>query len=96
MFALRSTLVACCVILSTAAVRADDLAKKIEAVIDGTEYKQAHWGVLIVDSKTGDVVYARNAEKLFAPASTTKLYSCATALCVLLGLRSHRQKLPVP
>ena len=61
MSAFRSTLVACCVILWAAPARGDDLAKKIEAVIDGPAYKQAHWGMLVVDSKTGDVLYARNA-----------------------------------
>ena len=62
-------------------LRADDsLAAKIEAVIDTDTYKPAHWGVLIVDMKTGEPLYAHNPDKLFAPASTTKLYSCAAAL----------------
>jgi len=83
MFAFRVPLLLCCLSLVPVSARGDELAKKIEAVIDGPSYKQAHWGILIVDSKSGDVLYARNAERLFAPASTTKLYSCATALCVL-------------
>lgn len=59
---------------------ADPLAAKIDAIIDGKDYVQAHWGLLVVDTKTGEVVYARNPDKLFAPASVTKLYSCAAAL----------------
>jgi len=58
----------------------EPLAKAIDAVIDGPDYKQAHWGILIVDAKTGETIYQRNAEKLFTPASTTKLYSCAAAM----------------
>jgi D-alanyl-D-alanine carboxypeptidase/D-alanyl-D-alanine-endopeptidase (penicillin-binding protein 4) len=58
----------------------DDVRAKIEEVIDGPDYREAHWGILVVDSTTGAPIYARNAEKLFFPASTTKLYSCATAL----------------
>ena len=61
--------------------RADDpLAKKLEAVMDGKDYKQARWGVLVTDAKTGDVLYAREPDKLFTPASTTKLLSGAAAL----------------
>jgi D-alanyl-D-alanine carboxypeptidase/D-alanyl-D-alanine-endopeptidase (penicillin-binding protein 4) len=65
------------------AAGADDLAKKLEAVMDGPDYVQAHWGVLVVDAKSGDVVYARNPDKLFTPASTTKLFSSAAALIAL-------------
>ncbi len=62
---------------------ASDLAAKIEAVIDGPDYRQAHWGILVVDSQSGEPLYARNADRLFFPASTTKLYSCAAALAAL-------------
>jgi serine-type D-Ala-D-Ala carboxypeptidase/endopeptidase (penicillin-binding protein 4) len=61
----------------------DDLAAKIDEVINRPEYKQAHWGALIVDAKTGSTIYERNAERLFAPASTTKLFSVAAALAIL-------------
>jgi len=70
----------------------DPLAKKIDAVIDGKDYTQAHWGVLIVDSTTGETVYARNEKKLFAPASTTKLYTCAAALAAF----GHDHKFVTP
>jgi D-alanyl-D-alanine carboxypeptidase/D-alanyl-D-alanine-endopeptidase (penicillin-binding protein 4) len=63
------------------AVRADEpLAKKLDAVMDGPDYKHSHWGLLAVDAKTGETVYARNPDMLFTPASTTKLFSCAAAL----------------
>ena len=61
----------------------DDLVGRIEAVINGPDYKQAHWGLLVVDSQTGETIYAHNPDHLFFPASTTKLYSCSTALAVL-------------
>jgi D-alanyl-D-alanine carboxypeptidase/D-alanyl-D-alanine-endopeptidase (penicillin-binding protein 4) len=74
--------------------RADgDLAEKLEAVLDGPDYKAAHWGVLVVDAKTGETLYARNADKMFAPASVTKLFSCAAAF-VELGA-DHRFVTPV-
>ncbi len=61
----------------------DALAKQLDAVIDGPDYKHATWGVLVVDAKTGATVYARNPDALLAPASVTKLFSCAAALVAL-------------
>jgi len=58
----------------------DALAKQIEALTTGPDYQGSRWGLLVVEAKTGKVVYAQNADELFAPASTTKLYSCAAAL----------------
>src|SRR5262249_25715740 len=69
--------------LPISAAAAGDLPSPIEAVINAPRYRQAHWGLLVVDSKSGQVLYEHNADRLFAPASTTKLYSCATALCLL-------------
>jgi D-alanyl-D-alanine carboxypeptidase/D-alanyl-D-alanine-endopeptidase (penicillin-binding protein 4) len=62
---------------------ADDLAAKIEAVINASEYKHSRWGILVVDADTGKPVYAHNADQLFAPASVTKLFSTAAALVEL-------------
>ncbi|MBA4064327.1 MAG: D-alanyl-D-alanine carboxypeptidase/D-alanyl-D-alanine-endopeptidase [Isosphaera sp.] len=60
-----------------------DLARHLDAVMDGPDYRHATWGVLVVDAKTGDTVYARNPEALLVPASVTKLFSCAAALVAL-------------
>ncbi len=65
-------------------VRADDgLAARIDAVINGPEYKHSRWGLLVVDGDSGKTVYEHNADMLFAPASVTKLYTCAAALSAL-------------
>lgn len=58
----------------------EKLSPQIDQVINGPRFKQAHWGILVVDLKSGEVIYEHDADKLFAPASTTKLYSVATAL----------------
>ncbi len=76
------------VVLAVVAVcavgRSDDrsgrLASAIEAVTSGPDYKHAHWGLLFVDLESGATVYEHNRHKLFVPASTTKLYSVASAL----------------
>ena len=72
---------------------ADSLAARIEAVIDGPDYKQAHWGILVVDAQTGKTVYAHNPDRLVTPASTTKLFSCAAALATFGA--DHRFETPV-
>lgn len=59
---------------------ADKLATDISAVIEAPEFKTAHWGILVVDLQSGAVVYEMNPDRLFAPASVTKLFSVATAL----------------
>jgi D-alanyl-D-alanine carboxypeptidase/D-alanyl-D-alanine-endopeptidase (penicillin-binding protein 4) len=60
-----------------------ELTKQLNAVIDGPDYKHASWGVLVVNAKTGETVYERNPETMLAPASVTKLFSCATALIAI-------------
>jgi D-alanyl-D-alanine carboxypeptidase/D-alanyl-D-alanine-endopeptidase (penicillin-binding protein 4) len=59
------------------------LAKQLDAVIDGPEYKHASWAALVVNAETGETVYERNPETMLAPASVTKLFSCAAALVAL-------------
>ncbi|MGC3972518.1 MAG: D-alanyl-D-alanine carboxypeptidase [Pirellulales bacterium] len=56
------------------------LASALEAVFDVPEFKHSHWGVLVVDPETCRTLYDRNGDKLFAPASVTKLFSVASAL----------------
>jgi D-alanyl-D-alanine carboxypeptidase/D-alanyl-D-alanine-endopeptidase (penicillin-binding protein 4) len=73
-------LMLCCFVPWSPARAADELPDKINAVIEAPEYKHARWGILVVDAETGKTVYERNPDMLFAPASVTKLYSCAAAL----------------
>jgi D-alanyl-D-alanine carboxypeptidase/D-alanyl-D-alanine-endopeptidase (penicillin-binding protein 4) len=83
--------------LLAAPVWADDgaaqLAAKIDAVINAPEYKHSRWGLLVVDDETGRTVYEHNPDMLFAPASVTKLYTCAAALAALGP--DHRFETPV-
>jgi D-alanyl-D-alanine carboxypeptidase/D-alanyl-D-alanine-endopeptidase (penicillin-binding protein 4) len=62
---------------------AQNLATRIAEIIDVPEYRHGRWGLLVVEADSGRVVYERNAQKLFIPASTTKLYSCSSALQAL-------------
>ncbi len=71
------------VLVPTSPAQADELTDKIQSIITAPEYKGSRWGILAVDLKTKAVVYALNPDMLFAPASVTKLYSCAAALLAL-------------
>jgi D-alanyl-D-alanine carboxypeptidase/D-alanyl-D-alanine-endopeptidase (penicillin-binding protein 4) len=62
-------------------------------VLSVPEFRNGQWGLLVVDRKTGATLYERNPDKLFAPASVTKLFSGAAAL-VELG-PGHRFQTPL-
>jgi D-alanyl-D-alanine carboxypeptidase/D-alanyl-D-alanine-endopeptidase (penicillin-binding protein 4) len=72
---------------------ADTLESKVEAVLKAEPYANAHWGLLVVDSKTGKVVFEKNADQMFGPASVTKLFSTSAAF-VDLGA-NHKFETPV-
>src|SRR5262245_52420747 len=58
------------------------LARRMDRVLDTPPYDRATWGVMVMDS-AGKVLYQRNADRLFAPASNTKLVVSATATALL-------------
>ncbi len=43
-------------------------------------FAQAHWGIHVVSLETGRTLFSANGDKLFIPASTTKLFTGALAL----------------
>src|ERR1051325_10678480 len=59
------------------------LRTMIDSLADAPEFSNAHWGILIVDPERGDTLYARNAGKLFMPASNMKILTSSTALTQL-------------
>jgi len=71
----------------------DSLSRRVDAVLAAPGFQNGHWGVLVVDRKTGETIYERNGDQLFAPASVTKLFSTAAAL-VELG-PSYRFRTPL-
>ncbi|HET7456614.1 MAG TPA: hypothetical protein VFJ74_03100, partial [Gemmatimonadaceae bacterium] len=44
------------------------LVATIDSLVSAPRFRNAHWGVLIVDAAAGDTIYSRNAGKLFIPA----------------------------
>jgi D-alanyl-D-alanine carboxypeptidase/D-alanyl-D-alanine-endopeptidase (penicillin-binding protein 4) len=59
------------------------LSRRIESILATPGFQNGHWGIMVVDRKTGQTVFERNPDQLFAPASVTKLFSTAAALVEL-------------
>ena len=59
------------------------LQAKIEATLNDPLLASSNVGVKIVSLETGEVLYEKNAEKLYHPASTMKLITSAAALVKL-------------
>src|SRR6185295_15193686 len=53
---------------------------RIDAVLSQPDLSYGFWGVSVVSLSTGKILYERNSEKLFTPASNTKLFTTAAAL----------------
>ncbi len=80
-------------IATTSARAGTPFDARVEAVVGARDFANAHWGLLVVDSATGRTVLERDADRLFCPASVTKLFSAAAAL-VDLGA-DHRFRTPI-
>lgn len=61
----------------------DSWIDRLEEIISQPRYQSARWGILVADLATGEILFQRDADKLFTPASTTKLFSVAAALDAL-------------
>ena len=59
------------------------LRTTLDSMVASAEFRNAHWGILIVDAERGDTLYSRNAGKLFMPASNMKIVTGAVALTTL-------------
>jgi D-alanyl-D-alanine carboxypeptidase/D-alanyl-D-alanine-endopeptidase (penicillin-binding protein 4) len=62
------------------AARPRGLARQIEAILRRSEARRGHWGVEVARLSDGAVLYARDADRLFLPASNMKLFTTAAAL----------------
>ena len=61
----------------------DTLATRIQKVMDRPEFARANFGIEFLDLASGKILYSHDAEKLFVPASTTKLLTEGTLLAKL-------------
>jgi len=82
------TLVLCCVLLISQAHAAahkkeGNLKKRIDAILAQPDLSRGYWGIEITSLASGKVLYSRDADKLFTPASNTKLFTTAAALALI-------------
>ncbi|MDE0084621.1 MAG: D-alanyl-D-alanine carboxypeptidase/D-alanyl-D-alanine-endopeptidase [Candidatus Poribacteria bacterium] len=61
----------------------EKLHADIDVVLQDALFTTASIGIKVVAVETGEVIYAKNDHKLHHPASTTKLFTAATALAKL-------------
>ena len=61
----------------------EKLHADIDAVLQEPLFTTANIGIKVIAVETGEVIYERNPLKLHHPASTTKLFTAATALAKL-------------
>jgi len=78
-------LTACVTVMKTAHLSSprSELRHEIDSLTSQPEFRNAQWGVLIVNPRTGDTLYSKNAGKLFMPASNMKIVTSAAALTLL-------------
>jgi len=56
------------------------LPEGILNIMNAPLYKGSSWGILVKDLESGEIIYQLNMEKLFVPASTTKLFTLSAGL----------------
>jgi D-alanyl-D-alanine carboxypeptidase/D-alanyl-D-alanine-endopeptidase (penicillin-binding protein 4) len=60
-----------------------DLGKRIDGILSRADVARGFWGVEIEELETGRVLYSRDADRLYTPASNTKLFTTAAALALI-------------
>jgi PBP4 family serine-type D-alanyl-D-alanine carboxypeptidase len=78
-----ATFISSLLLLPSLATAQDTLAARIQKVMDRPEFARANFGIQFVDLATGKILYKHDANKLFVPASTTKLLTEGTLLAKL-------------
>ena len=59
------------------------LQERIAGALGSPDLARGFWGIEVVSLSTGETLYSQNADKLFTPASNTKLFTTAAALALI-------------
>lgn len=73
-------------LLLTAEVQAgsrNSVEKRINAVLASPDLQRGFWGIEVVSLDNGKTLYSQNSDRLFTPASNTKLFTTAAALALI-------------
>src|SRR5260370_42566559 len=57
-----------------------ELQQQLSTHLSQPKFDAALWGVKVVSLDSGQVIFEQNSQKLFSPASNSKLYTVALAL----------------
>lgn len=60
-----------------------ELQERISELLNDPNFVTANWGVVIRSLKTGETLFNLNEDKLFVPASNTKLFTTAAGISLL-------------
>jgi D-alanyl-D-alanine carboxypeptidase/D-alanyl-D-alanine-endopeptidase (penicillin-binding protein 4) len=78
-----AVLVCLLVAVQVQAAKRQPLEKRIAQILSAPDLARGFWGIEVVSIPDGKVLYSQNAEKLFTPASNTKLFTTAAALALI-------------
>ncbi|MGB9197068.1 MAG: D-alanyl-D-alanine carboxypeptidase/D-alanyl-D-alanine-endopeptidase, partial [Terriglobales bacterium] len=59
------------------------LQERISALLNSPDLAHGFWGIEVASLATGETLYSQNSDKLFTPASNTKLFTTAAALALI-------------
>ena len=59
------------------------LTQNIDRIINEPDVSRGFWGIEVVSLKDGSLLYSINGDKLFTPASNTKLFTTAATLALI-------------
>ena len=78
-------LVILCLLLNNALIQAAPSQKHIQTTINNIlrQNTSAHIGIIVQSLKTGKILYQKNANQLFVPASSLKIFTAVAALSFL-------------
>lgn len=68
------------VTFSSFCLATETIPQNMQQIMNQPKYEHAIWGIYAKDLETGQVLFDLNANKLFSPASTTKLLTIAALL----------------
>jgi serine-type D-Ala-D-Ala carboxypeptidase/endopeptidase (penicillin-binding protein 4) len=79
-------LIACLLFFSPAiqaASQHSSFAREIDTILQSSPARRGFWGIEIVRLSDGEILYARNTQHLFLPASNMKMFTTSAALSTL-------------
>jgi serine-type D-Ala-D-Ala carboxypeptidase/endopeptidase (penicillin-binding protein 4) len=70
-------------LIATLNAQVKPLSDRITTILNAPDLARGFWGIEVVSITSGKVLYSQNADKLFTPASNTKLFTTAAALALI-------------